>query len=92
VAIEKKQTGRRHGGSQFVLGSPIRFLFEIDRQTLMQANGRAVPLAVVFSAALRDGASLHDALPDKCTQIVYCVFLQLKVKGALAAETGTMSL
>jgi hypothetical protein len=43
VAIEKKQTGRRHGGSQIVLGSPIRFLFEIDRQTLMQANAALSP-------------------------------------------------
>jgi hypothetical protein len=38
VAIENKQAGRRHGGSQFVPGLPIRFLFKIDRQSLMQAN------------------------------------------------------
>jgi hypothetical protein len=38
VAIENKQAGRRHGGIPFVPGSPIRFLFEIDRQSLMQAN------------------------------------------------------
>jgi hypothetical protein len=43
VAIENKQAGPRHGGSQFVPCSPIRFLFEIDRQTLMQANAALSP-------------------------------------------------
>jgi hypothetical protein len=43
VAIENKQAGRRHSGSQFVPGLPIRFLFEIDRQTLMRANAALSP-------------------------------------------------
>lgn len=68
MVIENKQAGRRHGGSQFVLGLPIGF----------------------FSSFARWRYGLHDALQTKCTQIVYCVFLQLKVKGALAAEIGNM--
>jgi hypothetical protein len=92
VAIENKQAGRRHGGSQSGLGLPIRFLFEIDRQTLMQTNAALSPRRWFFQQLCAMAPVCMMLSQTKCTQIAYCTILQLRVKGALAAGIGKMSL